>query len=593
MVKKLNKIVGAAMGTLLTLSLCANTVPKAGTAGTPVSASTLNADGRISVKEAEAPTAPKSDEMAAYLFVHFIGGESNAKEEQIYFSVSKNGTSWNTLNDGEEPIVESNVGEKGVRDPHIIRSPQGDKFYMIATDLSIYNIGGDWGGSQTNGSQSIVIWESTDLVNWSEPRLRKIARDNATCTWAPESIYDEEREAYMVFWASKTKEDWTHRIYRCYTTDFDTFTEPEVYMESDVSLIDTTFIKEGDTYYRFTKNEARTFVYMEKSKSLSGDFEAVRTYTLNGESHTNYGGYEGPTVYKLNGENKWCLLLDNYGKSAGYKPFVTDDISKGRFTSASAFNFGGVRFRHGTVMPITQAEYDALVAAYPFTGSEPEEPETGELVYALDFEENLTPSTGTLAAVGSEGLEYGDGVNGGKAVKLTDNHFVSVTGAEGADSPLKGLTSFTVSFAAKASGQSWLFFAAANNNEQKWQSEKYIGLLAKDNGSLEAERYLSDNSARPAAAAGSYTKDEWTHYAIVYRSGSTSLYVNGVLAQKVNSKVNLSEMLGATPVIQLGRANWGANGEYSNALMDSFKIHNYALGEEEVTALHKSVMGIA
>ena len=29
----------------------------------------------------------------------------------------------------------SKYGEKGLRDPFIIRSPEGDKFYIIATDL--------------------------------------------------------------------------------------------------------------------------------------------------------------------------------------------------------------------------------------------------------------------------------------------------------------------------------------------------------------------------------------------------------------------------------------------------------------------------
>ncbi|OOM76825.1 hypothetical protein CLPUN_25250 [Clostridium puniceum] len=48
-----------------------------------------------------------------------------------------------------------------------MRSAEGDKFYIIATDLSIYNRNGDWGGAQTAGSQYIMVWESTDLVHWS------------------------------------------------------------------------------------------------------------------------------------------------------------------------------------------------------------------------------------------------------------------------------------------------------------------------------------------------------------------------------------------------------------------------------------------
>ena len=352
-----NKLIGVILSCLLAF------VAFCGCA--PVDSVRTSSTGEANAEAVKATAA--SEEMEAYLFVHFTGTEGSVNDEQIYFSVSLDGTTWNTLNRRQQ-VLTSNVGEKGVRDPHIIRSPEGDKFYMIATDLSIKNRNGAWGDSQTKGSKSIVVWESTDLVNWSDARLCKIAHDNAGCTWAPESIYDYERGQYMVFWASKTNDnddDWRHRLFRCYTSDFVTFSEPEVYMESNEQLIDTTFLYEDGVYYRFTKNESKTYVYMEKGTSLSGEFEAVSTFTMNGASGTSYTGYEGPTAYKINGENKWCLLLDNYGTGSGYKPFVTDDITTGRFVSGAAFNFNGFKFRHGTVMPITRAEYDALVAAYP------------------------------------------------------------------------------------------------------------------------------------------------------------------------------------------------------------------------------------
>ena len=80
-----------------------------------------------------------------------------------------------------KPVLSSTVGERGVRDPYICRSPEGDTFYLIATDLSVYTRGG-WGnnnGSQKftiTGSHSITLWESHDLVNWTEGRLIEVAR---------------------------------------------------------------------------------------------------------------------------------------------------------------------------------------------------------------------------------------------------------------------------------------------------------------------------------------------------------------------------------------------------------------------------------
>ncbi len=315
-------------------------------------------------------TVKEEAEMGAYLFAHFVGTESSANEEQIYFSVSTDGTTWTTLNNSA-PVLTSNVGEKGVRDPYILRGEDG-KFFVIATDLSIYNRSDDsnrWATCQTSGSKNIVIWESSDLVNWSEASLVKVAPDNAGCTWAPEAVYDPEEGKYMVFWASKTLTDSyaTQRIYRSYTSDFKTFEDPEPYIDGgNISNIDTTIIQDKGMYYRFTKNESKSSVTMMKCPTLSGTWKDVASYTINGAAGNTVTGYEGPTIYKLNGdENKWCLLLDYYSKSQGYKPFVTTDLANGAFTSASDFNFGSLKFRHGTVMPITTAEYNALLAQYP------------------------------------------------------------------------------------------------------------------------------------------------------------------------------------------------------------------------------------
>lgn len=298
---------------------------------------------------------------SAYLFAHFVGNESSADHEQIYFSVSQTGTSWTTLNGGK-PVLTSNVGEQGVRDPYILRG-EGGKFYIIATDLSIYH-NKDWGRAQSAGSKSIVVWESNNLVDWGNANLVKVAVDDAGCTWAPEAVYDEAKGQYMVFWASKVASDdySKQRVYRSYTSDFKDFTAPEIYIETDAHNIDTTIVKENGVYYRFTKDESKKSVTMMKSTSLDSGWTDVETYTINGVAGNTVTGYEGPTIYK-NNDGGWTLLLDHYSAGDGYKPFVTDDLSTGVFKSAADFTFDAT-YRHGTVMPITQEEYDALIAKY-------------------------------------------------------------------------------------------------------------------------------------------------------------------------------------------------------------------------------------
>src|SRR6476620_3725425 len=109
---------------------------------------------------------PKKEALEGYAFAYFTG-EGSADGEQVYMAGSRGNDPlhWDELGGGR-PVLTSSEGEQGVRDPFIMRSPEGDRFYLIATDLKIYG-NGDWDRSQRTGSRAIEVWESTDLVNWS------------------------------------------------------------------------------------------------------------------------------------------------------------------------------------------------------------------------------------------------------------------------------------------------------------------------------------------------------------------------------------------------------------------------------------------
>lgn len=304
-----------------------------------------------------------AEDIGGYLFVTFRG-EATPMTEQIYFMLSDDGRKWAALNKAEPELV-STRGEKGVRDPFILRSQDNKKFFVIATDLSI-NLNPDWGRAQNAGSQSIVIWESEDLVTWSVPRLVKVAPDNAGCTWAPEAVYDEKEKAYLVFWASKTASDGysKQRIWASYTKDFKQFSAPFVYIEKPETVIDTTIVKEKNTYYRFTKDEEHKSITMERSKQLMSGWETMNNFSL-----ASLAGYEGPTSFIIHqpasgNPPKWNLLLDFYSKGKGYQSFESDDISSGNFKPAAAMEFPFHPVRHGTVLTLTKAEYARIKAAY-------------------------------------------------------------------------------------------------------------------------------------------------------------------------------------------------------------------------------------
>jgi hypothetical protein len=308
-----------------------------------------------------AGTAARASD-GGYLFATFKG-EQTPMTEQIYFALSSDGRKWNALNESQ-PVLVSTLGEKGVRDPFLLRSHDGKNSYLIATDLSIH-LDHDWHRATHAGSKSIVIWESTNLVNWSQPRLVKVAPDDAGCTWAPEAVYDDGRKEYLVFWASTTASDNfdKHRIWAAWTKDFVTLQKPFVYIEKPWQVIDTTIVREDDKYYRFSKDERDKNITMETSTNLTGEWTGVTNFSLG-----RMRGYEGPECYRMKpaADGKpatWCLIMDHYSRGRGYQPFVTEDLSSGQFTPGDGFEFP-FRFRHGSVLPITAEEFKRLETAY-------------------------------------------------------------------------------------------------------------------------------------------------------------------------------------------------------------------------------------
>lgn len=289
--------------------------------------------------------------------------------EQIYMGISEDGRHWQALN-GDNPVLVSDVGEKGVRDSFLLRSHDGRKVWLIATDLCV-NQNRDWKRNTHAGSKSLVVWESGDLVHWSAPRLARVAPDDAGCAWAPEAIYDEDTGDYLVYWASTTSRDHfsKQRIWAAHTKDFHTFGTPFVYCEKTNDVIDIDVVRDGEAYYRFTKDDKVKSISMAMSKKLMGPWREMPQFTA-GQGKN----FEGPICYRLQAvtggqQPVWCLLLDDVSDRVGagafgYMPFISHDLRSGHFTPAPDFSFP-YPFRHGSVLPITTAELERLKSAYP------------------------------------------------------------------------------------------------------------------------------------------------------------------------------------------------------------------------------------
>jgi len=352
--------------------------------------------------------ATNNNEFEGYLFAHFIG-EQEENQEQIYFAVSEDGLNFKDLND-RKPVLISNVGEKGVRDPYIYRSPKDNKFYLIATDLSIYNRGGWFQNEQgyydasTTGSSNLVLWESEDLVNWSEARLLPVAPENAGMAWAPEMIYHEETDEFIIFFSSSIMDPATkmkakpNTIFYVATKDFKNFSDTKIFIDNQSDpdgkkreIIDTTVIKIGDTYYSASKDgdnaEANGGIRILKTKTLLDPDSWVKVLDLDelglsieglGIKALNNGDLEGPELFIYNQKDwkdpevpEYGLMADRFQADLGYLPLKTTDIedkdnSKGSWTvlTQKDYSFDKLKKRHGTIMNITGDELNRLKSKY-------------------------------------------------------------------------------------------------------------------------------------------------------------------------------------------------------------------------------------
>ncbi|KAK9425301.1 hypothetical protein SUNI508_13173 [Seiridium unicorne] len=322
--------------------------------------------------------ARQTDALEDYLFAYFTN--DTLAGEKIYFAASNGNDAldWTELNNGQ-PVLTSTLGTGGVRDPFIIRSPDGSTFYLIATDLSIGS-GTSWDSAVRQGSRYLEVWESNDLETWSEQRHVLVSPETAGNTWAPEAYYDSDLGAYIVFWASElydesdTEHTGTsyHRVLYATTTDFVTFGDPVIWEDSGVSRIDSTVIDVDGVYYRFTKDEGGSATgCVDIIQESSTDLLATNWTTITSCIGANAGtaNVEGPTVFKANPDDvngqKYYLFVDEYS-GRHYLPLETEDIANPDWQLSSSYSLPASP-RHGTVLPITATEWDTVTAGTTIT----------------------------------------------------------------------------------------------------------------------------------------------------------------------------------------------------------------------------------
>ena len=411
----------------------------------------------VSSSTATAP-AGADDEPGAYVFPYFAGEQDGG--EKIYLAVSEGDdpTAWQTLNGGE-PVLESTLGTQGLRDPFLTRHPRTGTYYLLATDLRIAG-GGNFGDAQETGSRSMMVWSSDDLIHWSDQQEIELAPPEAGNLWAPEATWDAEAGQFVVYWASAlypgdvAPEDRDiatsyQRMLYATTPDFSpgSYSEPQVWIDEDRGagrgMIDSTIAVEDGVYHRFTKDEADMTVRQESSDDLyrtqgvtDGDgWDLVAEHVGVGEPNPWGGEFtagEGPTVFPSLVDDSWYMMIDqpSYHGGQGYMLFRTDDLASGEWTSVPDAELPS-HPRHGTVLPITTAQQQALVEAYPAG-----EPEVVEQRLTIDTAAARTEMSDDLYGVFYEDINYA--ADGGLYAELVRNRSFEFAPADNAS--FTGLT---------------------------------------------------------------------------------------------------------------------------------------------------------
>lgn len=529
----------------------------------------------------------ETDEYAGYLYAYFSAVSGKSEVQQIHFAISKDGLHWKDLNENR-PVLTSVFGDGGVRDPYIMRSPEGDHFYLVATDLDIYHskYNGNWGLMATQGSTSLMIWESDDLVNWSDQRMIDVAGSiDAGNAWAPEGIFDETTNEFLVYWSSLTAPDnyAKHRIWVSKTRDFIHFTKPEIYVEEANAIIDASIFKNMGQYYMLIKNEDTRSVKLKSSAHLLDYANStglgnsfVKLPNSGIEQYT--GGYEGPTMFKFNEEDKWCAMIDEYtGSRRGYIPFISSAIEQ-----ANSFNLAEdntylmpTGAKHGTIIPITQTEYDALInkwgvkATYPTSSNHP----------IVKYTFNDWPGNSTVK---DQSGKQNDATLYGNATVIEDDEKGSVLYLDGTDNCylqfpdglLDGMDSLSVSMDVKPQSTEHYHFVFTLGQD----NYKYAFLRIRTNATRFAITTESFYDEQDVNSTGDFY-DQWMNVKIIKAGHTTRLYINDVLVDENDCMRTISD-LGSQLKTYLGKSFYSGD-PYFKGCFDNIIIYNKSFEPED------------
>ncbi len=284
-----------------------------------------------------------------FLFSYFVGNG----EDGLHLARSSDRYHWQALNGGKSFLAPQAGKSKLMRDPCLLRAPDGI-FHLV------------W----TNGwnDQTIGYASSKDLRHWSEQQAIGVMahEPQAMNCWAPEIVYDGTKQQYVVFWSTTIpgrfpqtdgtgNGKYNHRIYATTTKDFKTFTPTRLFFDGGFNVIDATMLHARGKYYLIVKDE--TLKPVKKNLRIAvgdcpeGPFGAVSALFTP-------SWVEGPSAICIGDD--YVVYFDCYTKGC-YGAVRSRNLKDWEdVTSRLTFPKGA---RHGTVLQVPKSVTDRLSEA--------------------------------------------------------------------------------------------------------------------------------------------------------------------------------------------------------------------------------------
>ncbi|MEM9965632.1 MAG: glycoside hydrolase family 43 protein [Asticcacaulis sp.] len=324
----------------------------------------------------ETTQVPPESERSAYLFTYF-----KDETHDIYFATSLDGYSFTDVNGGQPIFLGRELAEqKGVRDPHLFRGPDG-AFYLAMTDLHIFakpaglreteweRPGEEYGWGN---NQNLIFMKSYDLLNWTHSRV-PVAKlfpevGDLGVVWAPQTTWDDQADKLMVYYTTRVKKGQDRLVYAYADDDFTTLTTvPKTlftYPVEGKSAIDGDITKIGYKYHMFYVAHDQPGHLRQAISDKINEGYVFNPQKIDPETV----GTEAPNLWRRHGTDTYVLMYDVFRA----KPFNNMGFSEtadfvnfknlGRFNEPDspmkATNFQSPK--HGAIIAITPEEAKRL-----------------------------------------------------------------------------------------------------------------------------------------------------------------------------------------------------------------------------------------